>query len=350
MKVPKKEGLMVDSPERRRDIKPSSPQSKTSEHRPPASSARSLAPTERSHDNQVWRIHIRPYGGLANHQRAYDLCLRDGVIGVGWQVDFPEAAAHNLETYLPLAATTHGEHWASGRKAISKLASMTVGNFVWMRSPKGIYHLCKIRGGWEYRDSQENREADIANVRPVEIREVGTEDRVPGSIVACFRPPMTVQSVTASTAILYTQLLWCELGNEPIPTIPAGMDIFDLLSSEDVEDVIFVFLQTQGWIVRPSRRRRETIAYEFTMAHPDGREAVVQVKTGQTKVDLSAMPDTVDVAFAFQPRGLVTGTNVKACIVQPERIMTFMKTSRRLLPGTVQTWLDAVSLLESRHK
>jgi hypothetical protein len=76
-------------------------------------------------------------------------------------------------------------------------------------------------------------------------------------------------------------------------------------------------LQTRGWVVHPAQRQSDTLAYEFGLRNrQDFREAVVQVKTGWSAVDLSSLPSSVDVAFAFQPNGQYAGQNSKAVITR----------------------------------
>ena len=36
----------------------------------------------------VFRLHIRPKGGLGNVRDSFAYCLREGVLGLGWQVTF----------------------------------------------------------------------------------------------------------------------------------------------------------------------------------------------------------------------------------------------------------------------
>jgi hypothetical protein len=118
-------------------------------------------------------------------------------------------------------------------------------------------------------------------------------------------------------------------------------DLFSLISSQDCEDLISVYLQWLGWIVYPAQRQADTLAYEFGLRHRhDFREAVVQVKTGWSPVDLGNLPLSVDVAFAFQANDQYVGENSKAVIISREEILNFITANPRLVPSTVQIWLD----------
>lgn len=288
---------------------------------------------------QLWRIHIRPGGEGFDTNLSYELCLKEGVIGVGWQVESDGPLPLTLEKYLQLLAETYPDEASAGKTAIRLLSEMAIGDLVWMRSPQGVYHLCQVEGPWEYRSRREHREVDVVNVRPVRIVEVGVSIHVPGKVIACFIPRRTVQRINDETVLESSKRIWTKLtGGTPPPLDPDG-DIFSLLSAKDCEDLISVFLQMQGWVVYPAQRRADTLAYEFVLRHrSDFREAVVQVKTGWSAVDLDILPSSVDVAFAFQPNGQYEVENPRGFIIKREDVLNFIATNPRLVPDAVLEW------------
>lgn len=289
---------------------------------------------------QLWRIHIRPGGGQANPTLSYALCLRENVIGVGWQVEKDQDVPLIPDEYLRLGANFYGDEWGSGRSAVGLLLHMEVNDPVWMRSPQGIYHLCRVNGPWEYRDRPDNKDADIVNVRPVEIVQVGVETNVPGKVIACFRASRTIQRIRDDTALEASQRIWSKLTGGTIEPLSANHDIFSLISAKECEDLVYVYLQMQGWIVYPAQRQSDTLAYEFVLRHRDDfREAVVQVKTGWSPIDLGSLPSSVDVAFAFQPNNYCIGQNPKAIVIGRDEILRFISTHRKLVPSTISIWM-----------
>jgi hypothetical protein len=58
-----------------------------------------------------------------------------------------------------------------------------------------MYFLARVLRPWSYSDLAENRDADIVNVRPVEMFNVGDVSDVPGKVVASFRPARTFQRI-----------------------------------------------------------------------------------------------------------------------------------------------------------
>jgi hypothetical protein len=287
---------------------------------------------------ELWRIHIRPGGGEVDTALSYALCLKEGVIGVGWQVD-PDGPLP-LEEYLRLCADAYSDSsWPSAKTAVGLLQQMSSGDFVWMRSPRGVYHLAKVEGPWEYRTRSEYREVDVVNIRPVQIVEVGVSSHVPGKVISSFIPARAVQRIADDTALEASERIWGKLTGGPVTSSAADTDIFSLLSAKDCEDLISVYLQMQGWIVFPAQRRPDTLAYEFCLRHrSDFKEAVVQVKTGWSSIDLGALPSSIDIAFAFQPNGQYTGANAKASIIRREEVVDFIGAYPRLVPEAVLAW------------
>jgi hypothetical protein len=286
---------------------------------------------------QLWRIHIRPGEEGFDTRLSYELCLKEKVIGVGWQVDADGPLL--LERYLQILAGTYPQEFAAARTAVRLLDQMSLDDLVWMRSPQGVYHLCKVKGPWEYRPRPEYQEVDVVNIRSVCIVEVGVSIHVPGKVIACFIPRRTVQRINDETALKASQRIWTrQTGGTPPPLDPSD-DIFSLLSAKDCEDLISVYLQMQGWVVYPALRRADTLAYEFVLRHRlDFREAVVQVKTGWSVVDLGTLPSSVDAAFAFQPNGQYTGQNSKASLIKREDVLQFIAENPRLVPEAVSAW------------
>jgi len=219
---------------------------------------------------------------------------------------------------------------------------MAFDDLVWMRSPQGVYHLCKVKGPWEYRTQPEYRKVDIVNIRPVQIVEVGVSIHVPGKVIACFRPARTVQRINDDTALFVSERIWTK-GTGGVPSPPdREVDIFSLLSDKDCEDLISVYLQMKGWVVYPAQHRADTPAYEFVLRHrSDFQEAVVQVKTGWSTIDLGTLPSTMDIAFAFQPNGQYVGENPKASIIKREDVLDFIKSNPFLIPDAVRIWLTS---------
>lgn len=292
---------------------------------------------------ELWRIHIRPTGGLNDPALSYSLCLKNKVVGMGWPVAFRGKKPLSLGEYRTRAKARYRKD-PSGQINTGLLQSISDNDLVWMRSPENIYHLCRVVGPWRYINRQQNLDADIVNIRAVEIVEVGPELNVPGSIINCFVPARTLQRIKNEDALDLSKLIWNRLSHYEYQCPTVRHDLFGLISAKDCEDLIYVYLQAKGWLVYPSKRNPDTLAYEFALKHrKDHRIAVVQVKTGNAEINLNKLPKskTIDVAFAFQPNDRYRGNNPKAVIITAMEIRRFIKSNPQLLPLPVSVWLAA---------
>lgn len=70
---------------------------------------------------------------------------------------------------------------------------MEIGELCWTRD-HGKYYLGQITSDWRYENTQENRDADVVNVRSCTWHKIGIVDVVPGKVVNSFRG-RTVQKV-----------------------------------------------------------------------------------------------------------------------------------------------------------
>jgi len=300
----------------------------------------------------VYRIHIRPDGRLAAFSFAY--CLEAGVLGMGWQVSAPSGSRLTWDDYRRLAAEGGSKRVPSQVQYLHDYVKP--GDLIWTRDPGGCYYLARVLpprppdtqdgSAWEYLDTPRGSEVDVVNVVRCRIFPVRQPDDVPGKVIACFRARRTIQAIADETSVLYSKWLWSQLSGDPFEPESSCrfLEIFSLLSDESTEDVIFIFLQCQGWIVVPTSRKRDTMAYEFIVIHRQNFErAVVQVKTGTTSINFDDWRDRREKVFLFQSNGLYEGppaSNVTA--IQPAEIKAFIQENPGLMPGSVRRWVEII--------
>jgi hypothetical protein len=302
----------------------------------------------------VFRLHIRPSGGLGDPAVSFAYCLREGVLGLGWQVEPPSGAVLTWEIYERLAADAHGLGELSRVRYLHD--NVKPMDLIWSRDTDGKYYLAKVarpRHGsmdsglaWEYLDTPGGRDADIVNVVRCRILPVPKADDVPGKIVACFRPRRAIQSIADETAVLYSRLLWNQLAEAEEYSLPDlhRCDIFSFLDAETTEDVVFIYLQCQGWIVVPNSRMADTMRYEFVAIHRETQErALVQVKSGNTPLETDTWSRFPEKVFLFQAHGIYTGICASNVVpLDPQAIEEFMETHFGLMPRAVQRWIEFV--------
>ena len=291
----------------------------------------------------VYRIHIRPKGGLANAKVSFDYCLRENVLGLGWQINTENKNITWIE-YEAEATEVHGYSELSRVKYLKN--NLKKDDLIWTRDEVGNYYLCKVSSEWEYLHILAAQDADIVNVVRCELKKVSSIDDVPGKIIACFRPPKTIQSINDATANNYSKFLWNKLNKNQYYDLPDFKyeNIYSFLNSEEAEDIIFIYLQTKGWLVIPNSRKIDTMGYEFYAIHSKTKErAVVQVKTGNTPLSPKDWQSWKEKVFLFQANGHYDGFGNKNIVcLKPRDIEDFMYNNIDILPSNIVNWLDVL--------
>ncbi|MEN6490325.1 MAG: hypothetical protein ABFD66_15840 [Smithella sp.] len=289
----------------------------------------------------VYRIHIRPKGGLANPKVSFDYCLKENVLGLGWQTETQNNNA-SWEEYETEAVEIYGSGELTRVRYLRN--NLKKDDLIWTRDTEGHYYLARVISEWEYYSNSEAQDADIVNVVRCELKKITSVDDVPGKVVACFRPSKTIQSIRDQTASNYSKYLWNKLSEEEFYALPNEKykNVYSFLGSEETEDVIFIYLQMQGWLVVPNSRKADTMSYEFYAVNRKTNEkAVVQVKTGHTPLTPEEWENRKEKVFLFQASGNYNGNSTGNVVcLQPSEIESFMYANKKILPANISHWLD----------
>lgn len=291
----------------------------------------------------VYRIHIRPSGGSADIQTSFQYCLENDILGVGWRVD-GLIETQEWDKYYEKALSTHGK--VNNCKYIHDWVKK--GDLAWTRDSNGTYYLARVTSGWEYWTNQKGIEldVDIANIFRCRFHKVDIEE-VPGKVVACFRAPRTIQEIADKRARAYSQHLWNKLSNSNIYEVERSefSDVFMMLDAEETEDLLFLFLQREGWYVVPNSRKGDTMRFEFLVTHSKNYEkAETQVKTGESPIRLEKYAAMSHKVFLFQSNEIYEGAcpdNV-VCL-RREQLSEFLTDNIKLFPRSFQRKLEIVT-------
>jgi len=270
----------------------------------------------------------------------FDYCLKNGFLGVGWRV--PNFANTKNWSEYQEAAQNHHDSF-QGSSYINRLVK--AGDLVWTRDTLGQYYLAQVTSAWEYWSCQEadEKDIDIANIfrctiRPVEI------DSVPGKVVASFRARRTIQEVASASALEYSKYLWNQLSGASAYQVDAEIcrDIFMLLDDKETEDAVFLYLQTQGWLILPNSRQSDTLAFEYLLVQPTtGEIAAVQVKTGNSGLDAGWYAQYQHKVFLFQSNEIYgNGSPTNVVRIMPKDLHDFLREAQAWLPGNLRKKLQ----------
>jgi hypothetical protein len=297
----------------------------------------------------VFRLHIRPGGGSADSALSFAHCLAEKVLGLGWAVGLPPETRPTWDEYEALAKEEHrgenGEEADLGRVRFLH-NRVRARDLIWTRDTRGKYYLAKVESPWEYHETPASRAPDIVNFVRCRILAVPEPDDVPGKVVACFRARRTIQSIVDPTSVAYSQLLWNRLScrSDYVVVANGAQSIYSYLDSETMEDLIFIYLQMQGWVVIPNSRKADTMGFEYVLINRETHErAVAQVKTGNASLNRESWKDFGQRVFLFQANGLYFGEETPSvtCIA-PSEIESFMRAERDIMPRVVRLCLEYV--------
>ncbi|MFS0862106.1 hypothetical protein [Fredinandcohnia sp. 179-A 10B2 NHS] len=291
---------------------------------------------------QVWRINIKTASQPDIDPREF--AIQNGYIGVGWAVD---GECYDWETYMNLANGTYGKKGYKGWwPAINAVKNkMKVNDLCWTRDNKGVYYLGRIKSDWLYQNSKPFKEADLVNTRECQWIKIGTVDSIPGKIVNSFIPSRTVQRISDATILEFSKYLFNKNAEEfHYPLESAERDIYSLLSSDDCEDIVGIYLQYKfNYMFIPSTCKSDTMFYEYVLLHKETQKpATVQVKNGNVPLYIEKYRnENRDEVFLFTSKGPYIGEEQEYIhCLDPVEIREFIVSHRNLLPKKVQVWID----------
>ncbi len=290
----------------------------------------------------IWRLHIKPdWSKGKTRADVINYCLANKVAGIGWPVDVVPQSAEDYELE---ARSKYGNRCS----AITFTKKISIGDLIWSRDGKGTYYLGRVFGPWFYCNSTDCIDLDIPNQLSCEWTEIGLDEHVPGKIVACFRSPRALQSIEDVDGSMQDQSAWIFDNynkNDESPSRRSGKELtgnsfFKLISSEDCEDIVGLYLQKiKGYCIIPSSCKKDTIGHEFILKHSEGfQTALVQVKQGNISLDEKSLSEANHI-FLFSTEGYASFQSSNVSILSVDELFAFVKQYEGLLPERIKYWL-----------
>ncbi len=115
-----------------------------------------------------------------------------------------------------------------------------------------------------------------------------------------------------------------------------------MLDDEEIEDLVFLYLQKKGWYVLPNSRKGDTMSFEYLAVNPKtGEKALTQVKTGQITINVDEYRQYSERIFLFQSNNLYAGDCAKNVVcISREEILDFLNESIVWLPKSFQNKVE----------
>lgn len=302
----------------------------------------------------VWRIKLNPKrtedqeGGVVDWDEAKQYARAADIVGVGWGIPGVKDGASLRDV---LAAVKQLPDGKIGGYTIARLANQVQdGDLMWTRDSLGRFWLGQITGPWRYDRSPGSIRFDMYNVRPCHWLDKSFRDyEVPGAVGRSFTGfTWTLARIgDHPVAIRMSEMMWA-LESDPtavIPPVAPAQAISDLLDPIDVEDVVLLYLQHEGWLLLPSTRMHDTPMYEAALRHPDtGQVAVVSVKSGSSNpVEIPELAEAAGSAeaYAYSTHGMYSAPPREHGVIEIQscELVSFMAAHPELLPPRVSRWI-----------
>lgn len=230
-----------------------------------------------------------------------------------------------------------------------------IGDYVWHLDASGRYRLCRIDGPYRYDGSDQAKRVDCHHVRDVEWARDNdpatpglNDSAVPGGVIRAFGggPGQEFVRIHDEAARRFTPHLWAKLHGEPLPKleITPREVLTKWLGPYEVEDLVYVWEQVaQGHVAL--RSPPDTHVYEWTMIIREAqRRCIVQVKSGETPVDLEKLAEAADDetdTYAFATCGRYVGdpalVTKRICV---DELLQFVAQHPDVLPSRVRHWFE----------
>lgn len=278
---------------------------------------------------RLFRAHIRPR--VADPAPTLDYCLNHGLIGIGW-------GAGGFDNLSPTVEEYRAAYNGKLDPSVACFMQLHMDDLVWFRDRKGIYYLARVTGDWRSWNAEVARALDLRNVRDAEIVTAGSEESIPGKVIAAFTAGRTFRAIHSDTALDYSRTLFNErCGRVHYPPSSQSHDLFDLVNAEDLEDLVLIYLQTLGWIYVPSSRKRSTLRYEAMLMHvSDGSRGFPQVKSGNTRLRPADYAGNEQV-FLFAGGGFEGGESPpNVTLIQRNALLDFCRDRSDLMPDRIR--------------
>jgi hypothetical protein len=126
------------------------------------------------------------------------------------------------------------------------------------------------------------------------------------------------------------------------------LDLFSMLSDEDLEDIVGLYLQVRGYLIVPSSCKRDTPNYEFVMYHREtGRSCVAQVKSGNATIDVRAFGNEADDIYVFAAGEQYIGEASENVIrLGRDTVEDFLTANLRVMPVRIRKRVEMLTQLQ----
>jgi hypothetical protein len=290
----------------------------------------------------IFRVHINQIegGDDARRKQILDYCIHNHVIGIGWANIITRDASKIKETAEKVLGVGKAN---SPLKSINTISKIEKDDLIWTRLA-GEYYLFRADGKKLWKDTPPEPSGDLGHYVSAEYVKVGTADKVPGKVVNSFRASLTAQCVNDVEEI--SKRIWNEVsGSNHYQGIKViKNDFWNMISAEDTENIVMLYLQSLGYYIFKATWKRDTPKYECVLVHSeDFHLAYVQVKSGNEKLNpqnyKEYLEENSSLFYLFSANDLPSN-DARIVNLNRKDLLKFALNNKKLLPESIRYWMS----------
>lgn len=322
----------------------------------------------------VYAMKLQP-GGAESSTEPCEFCRSESIVGVGWKAgEGPYDTVDEIHEALLEKKRERSEQGKNTEEILSDgrlnaplryvLKEMDVGDFVWVNEGND-FALCRVTGDWEVaqnlprEDQQRYERCDIQHFRPVEWVDI-PYSLVPGFVRRKFLRSFGTanefnKGVNQDSKHLLKSLHSTEKfeqgGSLDRDNIARKLErsstsrVFNILGPSETEEIVFNYLQSEGWRIDISSTGDSQPVIECEMRREEENDSILgylQVKTGSAGVTLSSYEKYADKGrmIFFVQDGVDVEERENMYSLDPEMIHEYMVTDINYLPPEPLLKLD----------
>lgn len=292
-------------------------------------------------DIKIWRAKFNTgvvQKGIKKQSEVFEFCRDKELVGLGWALPnrpktIDEAIIKGREIYK-------GSNFKTDMNNLKKLKK---DDLVWALGEHSYYIGRILDEKYKYVEN----DFDICNARNCKYYEVGEIENVPGKVVSSFYGRgYTIRSIPDNedkTIENISKLIFNKVSKEEYYKVNLKKDFWLLLSDQDIEEIIGLYLQIEkNYKIYITSKRKATKKYEFIMVNEKNERAAVQVKSGNTPLNYRDYLNDEYKIFLFSVCGEYGGvpSSNKIEIIEKKDIEKFLIKRKELLPKNIKYWIE----------
>lgn len=208
--------------------------------------------------------------------------VREGIVGVGWNVETEPGESLSWEEYERRAETadyTDDEGWVRSLRAIHD--HMNEGDLCYTRDASGQFYLGRITGPWRYEADPEYKRHALVNVRDCDWYRIRSpEETVPTELLESFQRGSALQRIKNPRLLAFSQRLYEVIDSEEHYDIDLPYTLDNWLSDDDLQDLLAIYLQTDDdqFLIPSSVDQRPFLADGITINRISADRTLYQIQ------------------------------------------------------------------------